>query len=220
VLAGARRGGALTVSSRLAQLARPTPAPPAAAAPAEERCDLCAEPIPPGHRHLVDVESRRILCACRACTLLFERPGAGGGHLRLLPTRRRRLDDFRLDDADWARLQIPVEMAFFFHSTPAGRVIALYPSPLGATESLLELDAWGDLAAANPILRELEPDVEALLVCRARGMREHWRVPIDDCYELVGLIRADWRGFGGGEQAWRAIARFFEDLQQREETRW
>ncbi len=206
--------------SRLAQLARPTPAPSAAPTPAQERCDLCAEPVPPGHRHLVDVETRRILCACRACTLLFERPGAGGGHLRPLPTRRRRLDDFQLDDADWARLQIPVDMAFFFHSTPAGRVIALYPSPLGATESLLALDAWDDLADANPVLRELEPDVEALLVCRARGMREHWRVPIDDCYELVGLIRTGWRGFGGGEEVWRAIARFFEDLPQREETRW
>lgn len=210
------------MASRLAQLARPSPAtPPAAAtAPAEERCDLCGEQLAPGHRHLVDVDSRRILCACRACTILFERAGAGGGHLRLLPTRRRRLDAFRLDDAAWARLRLPVEMAFFFHSSPAGRVIALYPSPLGATESLLELDAWDDLADANPVLRELEPDVEALLVCRARGMREHWRVPIDDCYELVGLIRTHWRGFGGGEEVWSAIARFFDDLPEREEARW
>jgi hypothetical protein len=211
------------MGSRLAQLARPAPsAPPSAEREPEreERCDLCAAPVAPGHRHLVDVETRRILCACRACTLLFARPAAGGGHLRLLPTRRRRLDDFRLEDADWARLRIPVEMAFFFHSTPAGRVIALYPSPLGATESLLELEAWGDLTDANPVLRELEPDVEALLVCRARGMREHWRVPIDDCYELVGLIRTHWRGFGGGEEVWRAIARFFDDLPGREEARW
>jgi Family of unknown function (DUF5947) len=213
------------MASRLAQLARPGSAAasataPGAAAPAEERCDLCAEPVPAGHRHLVDVETRRILCACRACTILFERPGAGGGHLRLLPTRRRRLDGFALSDADWARLRIPVEMAFFFDSTPAQRVIALYPSPLGATESLLELEAWDDLAAANPVLRELEPDVEALLVCRAHGLREHWRVPIDDCYELVGLIRTTWRGFGGGDEVWSAIARFFDDLPGREESRW
>ena len=82
---------------------------------------MCAEPVPPGHRHLVDVDERRLLCACRACALLFARPGAGGGHLRLLPTRRRRLDDFELDDAQWERLRIPVDMAFFFHSTPAER---------------------------------------------------------------------------------------------------
>src|SRR5205085_1895257 len=123
-----RRGPEM--ASRLAQLARPAPATLPTAAPIEERCDLCAEPVAPGHRHLVDVDSRRILCVCRACTILFDRPGAGGGHLRLLPTQRRRLDDFALTDADWARLRIPVEMAFFFHSSPAGRVIALYPSPL------------------------------------------------------------------------------------------
>lgn len=207
------------MASRLAQLARPAPAPERAAAPAEERCDLCAEPLAPAHRHLVDVESRRLLCACRACTLLFERPGSAAGRLRLLPTGRRRLERFALSDADWAALRIPVEMAFFFHSTPAGRVVALYPSPLGATESLLQLDAWDELVAANPSLRELEPDVEALLVCRAHGLREHWRVPIDDCYELVGLIRVSWRGFGGGEQVWRALARFFDELSERQETR-
>lgn len=213
------------MASRLAQLARPAPAArPAAARPGDagapqERCDLCGEPVAPGHRHLVDVETRRIVCACRACTLLFERPGAGGGHLRLLPTRRTRLERFALEDTAWARLQIPVEMAFFFHSTPAGRVIALYPSPLGATESLLELEAWDELAAANPVLGGLEPDVEALLVCRAHGLREHWRVPIDDCYELVGLIRTQWRGFGGGEELWSALARFFDDLPTREEAR-
>jgi hypothetical protein len=213
------------VSSRLAQLARPAPGAASAGAPqpalaAQERCDLCGEPVPPGHRHLVDLESRRLLCACRACTILFQQPGAGGGHLRLLPTRRRRLDDFRMGDADWGRLEIPVEMAFFFHSSPAGRVVALYPSPLGATESLLGLDAWSELEAANPPLRELEPDVEALLVSRARGMREHWLVPIEDCYELVGLIRMQWSGFGGGDEVWSAIERFFADLPGREEARW
>ena len=51
-------------------------------------------------------------------------------------------------------------------------------------------------------------------------MREHWLVPIDDCYELVGLIRSRWRGFGGGEEVWAAIDRFFDDLPTREATRW
>lgn len=207
------------MGSRLAQLARGAPAREPEPA-LEERCDLCGEPVPPGHRHIVDVESRRLLCSCRACTLLFDRPAAGGGHLRLVPTRRRRLDGFRLDRAAWERLRIPVEMAFFFDSSVAQRVVALYPSPMGATESLLELDAWSELAAANPVLGELERDVEALLVCRARGLDEHWLVPIDDCYELVGVIRSRWRGFGGGEEVWSELGRFFDDLPRREETRW
>jgi hypothetical protein len=210
------------MASRLARLAQgppvrdPTPPPRSTA----EQCDLCAAPVAPGHRHLVDLNDRRLLCACRACALLFDSQAAGGGHLRLLPTRRRRLEDFVLDPGAWERLRIPVDMAFFFRSTPAERVIAFYPSPAGPTESLLELDAWTELAAANPVLAELEPDVEALLVRRTRGRHEHWLVPIDDCYDLVGLIRRRWRGFGGGEEVWREIDRFFDELPTRERTRW
>ena len=212
------------MASRLATLARGATAradAPAAAPAAEPRevCDLCGEPVDPGHRHLVDVAERRILCACRACTILFDRPGAGGGHLKLLPTRRRRLDGFHLDDAAWERLRIPVDMAFFFRSTPAERVLAFYPSPMGPTESLLELETWAELEAANPVLADMEADAEALLVSRARGMHEHWLVPIDDCYELVGLIRSRWKGLAGGEEVWEAIDRFFEDLATREERR-
>jgi hypothetical protein len=211
------------VASRLARLAQgapvraPAPGPPPVAV---EQCDLCAAPVPPGHRHLVDLDDRRLLCACRGCALLFDSKAAGGGHLRLLPTRRRRLDGFVLDPAGWDRLRIPVDMAFFFRSTPAARVLAFYPSPAGPTESLLELEAWTELEAANPVLGEMEPDVEALLVNRAGERREHWIVPIDDCYELVGLIRSRWRGFGGGEEVWAAIDRFFDDLPTREATRW
>jgi hypothetical protein len=179
-----------------------------------ERCDLCAEPLAEQHRHLLDLDDRRLLCACRACTILFDRSGAGGRHYRLVPNRVRLVDDFELDDVAWRALEIPVDMAFFFASSVAGRVVAFYPSPLGATESLLELDAWDDLVAANPVLATLEPDVEALLVNRARGEREHWLVAVDRCYQLVGLVRTKWRGFGGGDEVWTALAAFFDDLRQ------
>ncbi len=211
------------MGSRLAKLAQGAPVREPSVSPAPEageHCDMCAAPVPPGHRHLVDLKDRRMLCACRACALLFDSTAAGGGHLRLLPTRRRRLDDFVLDDARWDRLRIPVDMAFFFRNTEAERVSAFYPSPAGPTESLLELEAWSELEADNPVLAELEPDVEALLISHARKMREHWLVPIDDCYELVGVIRSRWRGFGGGEEVWTEIDRFFNDLPMREKTRW
>jgi hypothetical protein len=209
------------MASRLARLAQsPSVRTPQRQAPGalEEHCDMCAAPVPPGHRHVVDLTDRRLMCVCRACALLFDSAAAGGGHLRLLPTGR--LEDFVLEDASWDRLRIPVDMAFFFRNTEAERVSAFYPSPAGPTESLLELEAWTELEAANPVLREMEPDVEALLVSRAREMREHWIVPIDDCYELVGLIRTHWRGFGGGEEVWSEIKRFFGDLPTREQTRW
>ena len=112
-------------------------------------------------------------------------------------------------------------MAFFFHSTPAERVLALLPEPGRARRSRCSSSTPGP-SSRRPTRcwPSIEPDVEALLVSRARDMREHWIVPIDDCYELVGLIRSRWRGFGGGEEVWAAIDGFFDDLPTREETRW
>jgi hypothetical protein len=184
----------------------------------EERCELCGDAIASEHRHVADVQNRSLLCACRACAILLGRPGAGGGHYKLIPERRLLLEPFQLTDEQWSALQIPVELAFFFHSTPAGRVVALYPSALGATESQLGLDAWEELERENPVLHELEPDVEALLVNRARGVRQHFLVPIDDCYALVALIRSHWKGFAGGEEVWREIDRFFDRLHAQART--
>jgi hypothetical protein len=184
-----------------------------AAAAAQERCDLCGEPVPPAHRHLLTVATREIQCACRACALLFGSAAASEGRYRLVPERRLHLADFAMSDAEWDDLRVPVGIAFFFHSTPEGRIVAYYPSPAGPVESLLRLDTWEALAARNPALRDLEPDVEALLVNRARGASEHYVVPIDDCYSLVGLVRRHWRGLGGGPAVWAEIGQFFERLQ-------
>jgi hypothetical protein len=104
-------------------------------------------------------------------------------------------------------------MAFFFANSRAGRVMAFYPSPAGPTESLLELDTWDEIERANPALADVEPDVEALLVNRARGARDYFVVPIDDCYRLVALIRTHWRGFTGGSEVWDEIAGFFGELR-------
>ena len=93
--------------------------------------------------------------------------------------------------------------------------MAVYPSPAGGTESLLTLEAWSQLEEENPVLRELEPDVEALLVNRVGHTRGYYRVPIDECYRLVGLIRASWRGLSGGAEVWEEINRFFADLNQK-----
>ena len=192
------------VDTRLARLARRRPAAP-------ERCDLCAAPVPADHRHLLEREERRILCACRACALLFDR----GGRFVPIPTRRRRLDDLRLDDAMWEDLRLPVDIAFFVPDSRAGRVVAYYPGPMGATESHLRLDAWEALAAANPVLGTLTPDVETLLVNRAQGARSHWLVPIDDAFRLVAVIRTHWKGLTGGRDVWQAVPRFFDALTER-----
>ena len=200
--------GSAAPLTRLGELARRSSA-------AQERCELCGAPIAAEHRHLLDLAKRELMCACRPCSLLFASDAASAGHYRLVGDRRLRIDDLELDDASWEELRLPVEMAFFFHNSSAGRVQAYYPSPMGPTESLLALEAWTALEDANPVLATLVPDVEALLVNRARGARGHWIVPIDDCYSLVGLIRTRWRGLTGGAEVWRELGRFFEELDRR-----
>jgi len=204
-------------ASRLRRLARNATEEVRAA---EERCELCGELVPPEHRHLIDLESRDLMCCCRACAVLFDGSAAGGGHFKLVPDRRLALVDFDMDDVRWADLRIPVDMAFFFRHGAEGRVVAYYPSPAGPTESLLELDAWEEIERANPVLSTLEPDVEALLVNRARGASDHYLVPIEDPYRLVALIRTRWRGLTGGSEVWQEIESFFAGLSARaKETR-
>jgi hypothetical protein len=196
----------LTVLRRFAK-------PRAAAHPvAPERCELCRAVLPASHRHLLEVASRQVICACDPCALRFE--GIIGGRFKLIPRDPRALPGFRLSDAQWANLAIPIGLAFFFFSTPAGKMTAMYPSPAGATESLLPLTAWEELVSENPPLGRMEPDTEALLVNRLGPTPSHYVVPIDACYELVGLIRLYWRGLSGGDDLWREIGAFFARLER------
>jgi hypothetical protein len=124
-----------------------------------------------------------------------------------------------MTEGQWDGLMIPIEMAFLFSSTPHGKVVAFYPSPAGATESLLSLETWNDVVNENPMLAGMEPDVEALLVNRVgagRGVKpQFFIVPVDECYKLVGLIRMHWRGLSGGTEVWREVGQFFADLKKR-----
>lgn len=205
--------GSAATGSRLRRLARERP--PAAEAERAAPCDLCGGPLEDDHRHVLDLDSRELRCACRPCALLFDHRAAGGGHFKLVPERILLLRGFALDDATWDALRIPVEMAFFFRDSRSGRVQAFYPSPMGATESLLGLEAWEQLERANPVLGGLASDVEALLVNRARGARQHFLVPVDECYRLVAVIRTRWRGFTGGKEVWEELGRFFDGLERR-----
>jgi Family of unknown function (DUF5947) len=177
-----------------------------------ERCGLCGAALAPGHPHLFAVETRRLVCACDPCSILFERRGAL--EYRRVGRDVRTLPDFRMSDAEWESLLIPIGLAFFVYSTAASRVVALYPGPAGLTESMLSLEAWSGIAERNPAAGRMQPDVEALLVNRVGGAREHYLVPIDRCYELTGLIRMHWRGLSGGEDVWREIGSFFQKLKE------
>jgi hypothetical protein len=184
----------------------------------EERCELCGNPIEARHRHLFEPSTRALVCACRACTLLFD-DGSEGRRYVAVPPDLTYLPSFQLDDVLWDELMIPVNLAFFVVSSTAGRPLALYPSPAGATESQLGLEAWERMVEANPVLTGLETDVQALLVNRVGAARDHFIVPIDECFHLVGLVRLHWRGLSGSTEVWAEIATFFADLRTRARVR-
>jgi hypothetical protein len=202
--------GAPALPDALARLLRPRAAPPPG-----ERCDMCAEPVADGHPHVVDTRDRRMLCACRACALLFTDGAAAGGRYRTVPDRWLRDPDLALTRDDWDRLQIPVRVAFFFVNSALGRAVCFYPGPGGATESELPMAAWDALLASTRLARSLAPDVEALLVDRGSDAGTDdadepscHLVPIDVCYELIGRLRMRWVGFDGGAEAREEYARF------------
>ena len=174
---------------------------------------MCSAELPPGHEHLVEPATRKMVCACQACAILFS--GKANTKYRRVSRRLRYLSSFQLTDSQWESLLIPISMAFFFHSSAAGKVVALYPSPAGATESLLDFESWDEILQSNPVLQEMEPDTEALLVNRVRGSHEYYLLPIDECYKLVGLIRTHWHGLSGGTQMWEAIEKFFGELKEK-----
>lgn len=178
-----------------------------------ERCDLCSVELFAEHQHLINPKTRQLSCACEACAILFS--DQTDGRFKRVPRRASFLPDFRLTDMQWDGLMLPIQLAFFFHGTPEGKVIALYPSPAGATESLLSLETWEEIVQENAVLQKMQADVEALLVNRVGEKREYFIAPIDKCYELVGLIRANWRGLSGGVEVWKEIEQFFAKLKER-----
>jgi hypothetical protein len=184
----------------------PSGRPPPADGP---RCELCPLSLADDHKHLLDLEERRIICVCPTCWSIRS------GDARYRPTGSRTLwlEGFELSDELWASFQIPIGLAFFLRSTSTGGIVALYPSPAGATESELDLEAWDRLVEANPMLDDLDPDAEALIVNRLVTPHLHAIAPLDDCYRLVGIIKSTWEGISGGTAMEAAVQEYFDGLR-------
>jgi hypothetical protein len=176
------------------------------------RCELCGAPLATVHEHLAESTARTLRCACHACALLFE--GGPAGRLRRVRRRVEPLPGFRLSDAAWRALGVPVDVAFFLARRAPGDVVALCPGAAGVVQAGVDRAAWAALAATNPVLAELEPDIEGLLVSRLGGTRACYRATVDECYRLAGLVRGAWHGLSGGPDAWRAIEDFFAELRR------
>jgi hypothetical protein len=189
-----------------------------------ERCEMCGEDIG-RHSHVANLVERRLLCTCRGCYLLFTAPGAGGVRMRAVPENYRLVRDFAFSQGQWDDLAVPVDLAFFFKQSlfqtepdleQPQTLVCCYPSPAGATESELDLSTWDDIVAANASFADIETDVEAVLLRRDKVAGfVCFVVPIDACYELVGVVRQYWSGFQGGAEVWQHIDEFFTDLYRR-----
>jgi hypothetical protein len=206
-VAGRRK--ALMVSG-LRGLAKPkAPQQPAAADADEEHCDLCGTTVPSDHRHMLNLYERQIVCVCEGCW------GLKSGDDEFRPTGHRTvwLEGFQLPEELWAQFRIPIGLAFFMFSSVTNCIVALYPSPAGATESELHFETWERIVGLNPVLRDLEPDAEALIVNRMADPAQFAIAPIDRCYMLVGLVKLAWEGISGGAGVEEAIAAYFDDLR-------
>jgi hypothetical protein len=203
----ANRRKALMISG-LRGLAQPKPP---TFVSAEERCDLCGTTVPPDHRHMLNLYERQIVCVCESCWALRS------GDSDFAPTGNRTvwLEGFELPEELWAQFRIPIGLAFFMHSSVTDCIVAMYPSPAGATESELHFETWSRLVEMNPVLQSLEHDTEGLIVNRMSDPPAFAIAPIDRCYMLVGLIKASWEGISGGAAVERAIAGYFDELRAR-----
>jgi hypothetical protein len=184
------------------------------AAAGKEHCDLCGAGLPTDHRHLIDLDDRRLLCTCETCWSVR----SGEARFRPAGVRTEWLGDFDLPDEAWASFGIPVGLAFFMRTGETERIVALYPSPAGATEAEIDLAAWERVQTLNPALDRLEPDSEALIVNRMAAPHQHAVAPIDECYRLVGMIKSSWEGISGGAGPEEAIGRFFAELRVKAAT--
>jgi hypothetical protein len=190
-------------------VASTAPRASAAGSAEQERCELCGTSVPADHRHLLNLVERRIECSCESCWALR----SGEAEYRPTGSRTIWLGDLELPDDVWAGFQIPIGLAFFMQSSTAGCVVALYPSPAGATESELHFSSWNRLVELNPVLGELEADVEGLIVNRLTDPPEYVIAPIDRCYALTGTIKASWEGISGGTGVTGAVTGFFAALR-------
>lgn len=176
-----------------------------------ERCSFCGRDLPGDHRHLVDISTMKFLCACEVCMITMVEKA----NFKTLPNRFLDLKAFNLPNELWSDFLIPVNMAFFVKNTERDGTVAYYPAPTGATESKLKMEPWNELQKLNPVLNDLIPDLEALIINRLDDSGQYYIVPIDSCYKLIGMIRMTWKGIFGGSEVNNVIRNFFSELKEK-----
>lgn len=153
---------------------------------ARDPCELCSLPLEARHDHLLEPDARRILCACRACALLF--PDESRARFRRIRSRAVPLRGETLTEEERAALGIPVRLFYLCPSPLHETVFAVYPNAAGATEATLSLPLWEALGRDRPELRDIEPEVEGLLCDYLGGRSRCFVASVDVCRHFVGLL--------------------------------
>ncbi|HVS95528.1 MAG TPA: DUF5947 family protein [Puia sp.] len=190
--------------SRLKKLIR-SPAPPM-----DEPCGFCGQRLQTDHRHMLDTTDWKMVCVCEVCAIIH----VVQGRYRLVPQRQLFMEALRFPDGRWQEFAVPVSVAFFVNDSRRGGIVAYYPVAAGWMEStMLRMEAWNGLLADNPLLAGMSPDIEAFLVDRLTDPAQHFIVPMDTCFQLIGTIRKNWKGICGGSEVTDAIRGFFVRLK-------
>lgn len=189
-----------------------------------EECELCAQTISVEHAHLLAPDARRVFRACGACAQAIaeeqreeQRDERKSARYLRVERRAQRLLELDFDDAVWAELSIPVGLAFFTTRSRTGEVVATFPGRAGLIEAFVPLKAFSDLERRFPVLKGIAPDVEALLVRRTLRHQDYFRVSIDHCYELAGLLRGSDAPLSTPELA--VVQAFFTSLDDHDQRR-
>jgi hypothetical protein len=154
----------------------------------QEHCDLCGNPIAETHEHLYDPRVRELACACQACAVLF--PNKSDVRYRRLEMSVVPLRGLAIGPAELQGVGIPVSLLCLCPSAEHNRVFAWYPSAAGVVEGDVSTTQLETLVAAFPELGGVEPDLEALVIDARQAPARCFRVSIDVCHKLIGLLRA------------------------------
>lgn len=177
-------------------------------------CDQCGDALVTEHRHLFETRSRTLCCVCRRCA----QPSRFDTRWLPVPQRVRAAVGLEISEPHWRALGVPVELAFVGPALDADEAVAVYPGPAGATQTRVPLSAWQAIRTLHPALLDVNSGVEALLANRLDGVQRYYVAPIDVCYQLVGLVRAHFRGLHGGSGLRAELGRFFVALDARAEA--
>ncbi len=196
-------GGALARLIRSAGERRPPEPVPG------EHCDLCQEQVPDEHRHLYDTDGGEVLCACRACSLLFAgeeaAQGATGWCRGAASASRRSTRPAWACPSAWRSSCPP----------PTARSAAHYPSPR-ATRCGGGPGGLGRSRGGLPACASCAPTWRRCSSTR-HGGRAALDRPVDDCHRVVAIVRREWR-MSGGDRVWPAVEQFFAGLETSEPT--